>query len=229
MVQPLLTWWNALFLAAAILLAAYLIGSIPTAWLLARRLIGQDLRQLGDGNVGAENAARILGRKAGFSVAVIDIGKGLAVILTVRGAAAAGLLGSTTPGFPLPESYSQVVAMLAGAVAVVGHSWPVYLRGPGGRGAATAAGVLLGLTPASAWLMVLPALAVIYLTRSATRTLATFFVGNVALAAAFSYYGLFGYFWIPSAYTFALPILVSVIHWLSVRRRVDSPSGMCHY
>ena len=203
MVPPVLTW-NALFLAAALVAAAYLIGSIPTAYLVVRRRRGQDIRRLGDGNSGAENVGHVLGLKAGVSVAALDTAKGLAVILLAR---------------LLAPDYYQGLAMLAGVAAVIGHSWPLYLRGPGGRGAATAVGVLLGMTPLTAGPVLLPALGIAYLSRSVTRGLATFFIGNAALAGVFGYYHLFSYPWSLVGYVIILPVLVGIIHYLSTRRK----------
>ena len=230
-----LTWETAAF-TAVVTLAAYLIGSIPTAYLVVRRRRGQDIRRLGDGNAGAENVARILGRKAGVIVALIDLSKGLVVILLVRGLAA--LAGGDFPvypaipdiqalpanDFPTLEGYRLAAAMLAGAAAVIGHGWPVYLRGPGGRGAATAAGVMLGMAPISAWPVVIPALGAMYLTRSTTLGAGLFFIGAIALATAFSYYHLFAYTYPLAAYAVALPMLVGIIHCISLRRRPAAPA-----
>ena len=225
-----LTWETAAF-TAVVTLAAYLIGSIPTAYLVVRRRRGQDIRRLGDGNAGAENVARILGRKAGVIVALIDLSKGLVVILLVRGLAAlaggdfpvspAGPDIQTLPAndFPALEGYRLAAAMLAGAAAVIGHGWLLYLRGPGGRGAATAAGVMLGIAPISAWPVVIPAFGAMYLTRSTTLGAGIFFIGAIALATAFSYYHLFAYTYPLAAYAVALPMLVGIIHFISLRRR----------
>ena len=228
---PLALTWEAAAFTAVVTLAAYLIGSIPTAYLVVRRRRGQDIRRLGDGNAGAENVARVLGRKAGIIVALIDLSKGLVVILLVRGLAA--LVGGDFPfspagpdiqalpanDFPALEGCRLAAAMLAGAAAVIGHGWPVYLRGPGGRGAATAAGVMLGMAPISAWPVVIPALGAMYLTRSTTVGAGLFFIGAIALATAFSYYHLFAYTYPLAAYAVALPTLVGIIHCISLRRR----------
>lgn len=200
--------WPALALTAALPPAAYLLGSIPTAWLLARRLLGQDLRQLGDGNVGAENAARLLGYRAGIIVAIVDVGKGLAAILLARVVAG--------------DDYFLLVALLGGGAAIIGHSWPVWLRGTGGRGAATAAGALLGMTPWAALPAALPALAVLGLCRSATGCLAAFFIGTMGLAAGYAWLQLFGYSWANVGGALTLPALAAAIHfwreWQNRRR-----------
>ena len=187
---------------AALTLAGYLLGSIPTAWLLARRR-GQDIRQLGDGNVGAENAARLLGRNAGVFVALVDVGKGLAAILLAR------LLTGPEPSWP---------AALPGLAAIIGHSWPLWLKGPGGRGAATAAGALLGLTPCAALPAALPALAVLYFTRSATACLAAFFIGSIGLAAGYAGLNALGYSWPLVGASLAMPALAAAIHFQRQRQ-----------
>ena len=191
--------WPALALTIILLPAAYLLGSIPTAWLLARRRLGQDLRQLGDGNVGAENAARVLGYRAGIIVAMVDVGKGLAAILLARVVAG--------------DDYFLPVALLGGWTAIIGHSWPVWLRGAGGRGAATAAGALLGMTPWAALPAALPALAVLGIFRSATGCLAAFFIGTVGLAAGYAWLQGFGYSGADVGGALAMPALAAVIHF----------------
>ncbi len=212
-----LNWdWSILSLAAILLLASYLFGSIPTAWLLTRRRLGRDIRQLGDGNMGAENVARILGRPAGLIVAAIDVGKGLAALLIARLLTAA-VLGSDTAGtFPplMPlNGLPLLLSLLAGIAAVGGHCWPFWLHSRGGRGAATAAGALLALTPAAALPAAAPALVVLYFTRSSTRCLAAFFIGTVGLAAAYSYWQLFSYSWPLAGAALAMPALAALVHY----------------
>jgi len=124
-------------------IGAYLIGSVPFAWLLARRWGAADLRRVGSGNIGAANVLRASGVKAGVLVAVLDIAKGaLSVMLAARfgGNAAA--------------------PAVAGLAAIVGHIYPVWLRFRGGKGVATACGVFSMLTP----LAVPPALGIFVVT-----------------------------------------------------------------
>jgi acyl phosphate:glycerol-3-phosphate acyltransferase len=122
-----------------IIAAAYLIGSIPFALLLARRWGAEDLRRIGSGNLGAANVLRASGLTAGVLVAALDIAKGAAsVVLAQR-------LGGGGPG---PAA--------AGVAAIVGHVYPVWLGFRGGKGVATACGVFTVLTP----LAVPPALAI---------------------------------------------------------------------
>ena len=110
-------------------LVAYLLGSIPVAYLVGR-VYGVDIRKLGDTNVGAGNTLRQVGKLAAAIVAFADIGKGVAAVLLARA------LGGGDAG-----------AMLAGALAVVGHNWPVFLGFRGGRGAATGMGVFFAFFP----------------------------------------------------------------------------------
>ena len=108
---------------------AYLVGSIPFAFLLARRR-GVDLRRAGSGNVGAANVLRTSGVSSGVTAMLLDAAKGsLAVVVAQRLAA-----GDATP-------------VAAGLASIVGHIYPVWLRFRGGKGVATAAGVFGVLAP----------------------------------------------------------------------------------
>ena len=111
-----------------IIILAYAVGSIPTAYIAGRLLAGVDIRRLGDGNIGARNAYFELGSRTGIVVFVLDVTKGMIPVLVARAIA-------------LPE----VVVLLAGAATVAGHNWPVFLGFRGGRGEATTIGVLLVL------------------------------------------------------------------------------------
>jgi glycerol-3-phosphate acyltransferase PlsY len=114
----------------ASILAAYLIGSIPFALLLARRWGARDLHQIGSGNIGAANVFRVSGATAGILVALLDVAKGAAGVLLAE-----RLNGSST------------VSSMAGVAAVVGHIYPVWLRFRGGKGVATSCGVFSMLAP----------------------------------------------------------------------------------
>lgn len=107
----------------------YLLGSVPFAFLLARRA-GIDVRVAGSGNVGAANVLRTSGTSLGVAVMALDISKGAATVLTAH-AAAAGITS----------------VAIAGACAIVGHVYPVWLRFKGGKGVAVAAGVFSVLAP----------------------------------------------------------------------------------
>jgi glycerol-3-phosphate acyltransferase PlsY len=127
------------------LLGAYLLGSIPFGYLVGR-LGGIDIRNWGSKNVGATNVGRILGWRRGVLVLALD---------TLKGAAAVGLLGRAMSGM-VGEDQRGLFLVLAGAAAVVGHTFTCWLRFKGGKGVATALGAWLAL----AWLPTLIALAV---------------------------------------------------------------------
>lgn len=114
---------------ALVLAAAYLLGSIPFSYLVARRA-GVDVRKVGSGNVGATNVMRSAGRVAGVVAFLLDASKG---------AVAALLAQRLDPGGALPP--------LAAACAVLGHMFPIWLGFTGGKGVATGAGAFLPLTP----------------------------------------------------------------------------------
>jgi glycerol-3-phosphate acyltransferase PlsY len=125
----------------AIVLLAYLIGSIPFALILARRWGASDLRLVGSGNLGAANVMRASGVTAGVLVAALDMAKG---------AASVWLAARLSAGPAVPA--------VAGFAAILGHIYPVWLRCRGGKGVATACGVFSVLTP----LAIPPALAVFF-------------------------------------------------------------------
>ena len=121
-----------------LIVAAYLIGSVPFALLLARRLGTRDLRRIGSGNIGAANVLRTSGVRAGVTVMLLDIAKGAGSVMLVQ------------------RFDGGAVTAAAGLAAIVGHVFPVWLRFRGGKGVATACGVFTVLTPVA----VGPALAV---------------------------------------------------------------------
>ena len=114
---------------------AYLVGSIPTGYWLTKLLKGQDIRQAGSGNVGATNVARVVGQVPGLIVLLLDLGKG---------ALAVGPLPTWWAG-PLPMLHG--VRLVAAMAVVLGHVYSCMLRFQGGKGIATALGVLLVLVP----------------------------------------------------------------------------------
>jgi acyl phosphate:glycerol-3-phosphate acyltransferase len=120
---------NPLFLAISACLA-YLIGSIPVAYIFGRVLKNIDIREHGSGNMGATNAFRVLGKGPGILVLVLDIIKGIIPVTLLANA------------FGLEDALSLVVISVA---TVAGHNWTVFLGFKGGKGMATSLGVLIGL------------------------------------------------------------------------------------
>ena len=129
------------------ILFGYAIGSVPFAFLLARRA-GIDVRVAGSGNVGAANVFRTTGTPLGVVVMALDIGKGAAaVFVTYLGA------GTIAP------------MAAAGAAAIVGHVYPIWLRFHGGKGVAVAAGAFAVLAPVAAAIATAVFLATVWATR----------------------------------------------------------------
>jgi glycerol-3-phosphate acyltransferase PlsY len=123
--------WN---IAAAIVIA-YLLGSVPFAYIVAHLRKDVDIRAVGGGNVGALNTYRQIGPVWGLSVLAADILKGVLAVFAARWL-----------GIPLEWVF------VAGFAAIVGHNWPVFLKFRGGKGAATVLGVLVALTPAETFI-----------------------------------------------------------------------------
>jgi glycerol-3-phosphate acyltransferase PlsY len=134
-------------LPLALVASAYLLGSIPFSFLVAKSIAGKDVRLHGSRNVGATNVARTAGRGAGVLALLFDLGKGYGAVALARWIV-------VLPGWPWPfatgpqpwESREMWIA-LAGLIAVLAHMFPVWLKFHGGKGVATAAGVVLALDP----------------------------------------------------------------------------------
>ena len=119
--------------AALIILGGYLLGSMPFGYWIVRWLKGTDIRKLGSGNIGATNVWRVYGWKLGLPIVLLDVAKGFVP----------ALLGLVYGG--------QLVGVLAGAAAMLGHWRPLYLRfAKGGKTVATAGGVTFALAPRAA-------------------------------------------------------------------------------
>lgn len=126
------------------IVAAYLLGSIPTGFLVAKGR-GIDIRNLGSGNIGATNVFRILGVPAGIFVLLVDALKGwLAVAVALP--LIAWMLGVTTEPVARADAL-EWPGVLAGFSAVLGHNFTCWLHFKGGKGIATSAGVLVALVP----------------------------------------------------------------------------------
>ncbi len=119
----------------------YLLGSIPFGLVLTRLAGYGDIRTIGSGNIGATNVLRTGNKKLALATMLLDFGKGLAAVL-------------------IGAAFSPAFAIAAGAGAFIGHIFPIWLRFKGGKGVATAGGVLLayawpvGLAAAATWLLI---------------------------------------------------------------------------
>lgn len=121
-----------------ILCAAYLLGAIPTGVIAGKLFGGVDVRQHGSGNVGATNVYRVVGKLPGLLVLLVDVVKGWVPVAVLAS------FISTPPGSALSPA---LVKILLGIAAIAGHIWNPFLQFQGGKGVATALGVLLGLDP----------------------------------------------------------------------------------
>lgn len=123
---------------------SYLMGSIPTAFLIGRAVKGIDIRQVGSKNMGAMNAIYAIGFWPGLLVLAIDIGKG--VLALYMGYLIAMYI------FPVPADIVVPVEMAAGIAVIAGHNFPVFLKFKGGKGGATAIGVLAFIVAWIIWI-----------------------------------------------------------------------------
>jgi len=185
----------------AMVALGYLLGSIPTAYIAGHLLKGNDIRQMGDGNMGARNAFHQLGRKTGIGIFFVDVTKGALPILIAQAAA-----------------MSQVAILITGIAVVIGHNWPIFIGFRGGRGEATTIGVLLTLVTQPMLILAGPVLATLVIKK------------NVMLASVFLFVPLPLVCWwlgLPATlitYSMTLPCLVGFTHYLRVKR-VTRPSG----
>ncbi|EGQ1734128.1 glycerol-3-phosphate 1-O-acyltransferase [Staphylococcus pseudintermedius] len=110
-------------------IVSYLIGSIPSGYLIGKIFFKKDIRKYGSGNMGATNSFRVLGKPAGFAVTFFDIFKGFSVVF-------------------LPVLFNvEIHGLLVGIFAILGHVYPIYLKFRGGKAVATSAGVMLAVNP----------------------------------------------------------------------------------
>jgi glycerol-3-phosphate acyltransferase PlsY len=153
---------------SATAMAAYLLGSIPTGFLVAKAK-GIDIRSIGSGNIGATNVFRALGTPAGVFVLVMD---------GLKGYAACGWLPELLLNLAGDQAADLELLMIIGGVsAILGHNYTCWLRFKGGKGIATSAGVLAALVPSALMIILAVWMVVFVLTR---------FVSLASLAASFS-------------------------------------------
>jgi glycerol-3-phosphate acyltransferase PlsY len=180
-----------------IIVVSYILGSLPTSYILGRFLAGRDIRRMGDENAGAANAYRELGSKTGIIVGVIDAAKGSAVILIAQAI-----------------SMSQPIVLLAGLAAVVGHNWPVFLRFRGGRGVSTTLGILFVLVTIPMLILTLPSLLILIFKRNVTPSMAFLFIALPLIDLAFKVEPIL------IGYGIALPALVGITTFFRTRPKV---------
>ena len=182
-----------------ILLVGYLLGSIPTAYISGRVLKGGDIRQMGDGNAGAQNAFHQLGAKVGIVVFLIDAGKGILAIFIAQAA-----------------SISQVAVLLTGVAVVIGHNWPVFIGFRGGKGESTAIGVLLIVITQPMLILALPVLATLLIRKNVTLATCVLFIPLPLVCWWLGVPGLL------IGYSVALPVLVGFTHLIKIKGAVNT-------
>jgi acyl-phosphate glycerol 3-phosphate acyltransferase len=134
-----------------LVLASYLLGAIPFGWLVARAR-GIDISKHGSGNIGATNVGRVLGKKYGVLVFVLDFAKGAVPVAAAK-------------WLPITDVPREALTVTAGVASLLGHLFPVYLKFRGGKGVATGAGVVAVLVSLPALIAVLTWLVVVFATR----------------------------------------------------------------
>lgn len=188
--------------ALATALIAYLIGSVPASYLIARQVIGADVREIGEGNAGARNVFHEVGRGWGLVTFLADFGKGALVALIFVGAPTGQLV-------------------LAGVFVFVGHAYPVWLRFVGGKGLATVGGFSVVLIP---WAAVIGGAGAGVAWSISQKFLPTTVVAIVAAIVAAP---LLGYRWVIVGSILGLFVLTGIKRALDEprMRRVEARTG----
>ena len=150
---------------AGVALLAYLLGSLPTGY-IACRLAGVDIRKVGSGNVGATNVTRVLGKRFGYPVFLVDFAKGLAAVM---------LAVSMAKAAQSSAQFIDLCAAISAICSLMGHSYSIWLGFRGGKGVATLMGALFGIN----WITALIVCVVWIVVFEATR-----YVSLASIAAA---------------------------------------------
>jgi acyl phosphate:glycerol-3-phosphate acyltransferase len=180
-----------------ILISSYLLGSIPFGYIFARLIGKTDIREHGSGNIGATNILRVMGWKIALPVFVLDLLKGYLAVT----------LAKTVGDLPLLQ-------LTAGLLAMVGHSFPVFIGFRGGKAAATAIGVLLAI---SGW---------VTMALFASAALVLLFTGYVSLASIIGsllvpvFFWIFGFDYVYIVFGLAVALLIIIRHHANIRRLV---------
>ncbi len=184
------------------LIIAYLLGSIPSAYIITRLATGKDIRQLGEGNVGVRNVFREVGLAAAIAVGILDAGKGAAAV-----AIAHWLLGA-----PL------FFVLVAGLVVVAGHIWPIYLKFSGGNGLATTIGVLSLLMTRELLIAFAITLLFMVITRNAILSV------NISLLSVPLSAWLLGKSWLSAVFSVVLLLIIG-LHFLPTAKAALAKAG----
>jgi len=194
-------------LGTCLLIAAvtYLLGSIPTGYLLVRIFRHEDIRSVGSGNIGATNVLRTVGKGLGAATFLLDMLKGSTAVWV------GGLIGSML----IPDAPLRSAQALAALCAVLGHMFPIWLKLRGGKGVATGFGVFLVAAPWAALAAISVFIVVLFLSR---------FVSLASILGA-GLFPVFAFFMVTGqkpavfiAVQFAVALLIIVKHHQNIRR-----------
>lgn len=185
-------------MAYLVLIAAYLLGSLPFGYILSKLLLKTDIRNYGSGNIGATNVLRVMGWWAALPVFILDLAKGLLAVL----------LAKTVSDLP-------AVYLGAGLLAMIGHSYPVFLKFKGGKAAATGIGVLIAISGWAVLVMLVAAALVIAVSRYVS-------VGSIvgAVMVPFAFW-LLGYDLLHILFGALMALLVVIRHHENIRRLIE--------
>jgi glycerol-3-phosphate acyltransferase PlsY len=183
-------------MAAAMIGLAYLMGSIPTGFILGA-WAGVDVRKSGSGNVGATNVARVVGKRQGIYTLIADAAKGFLPVLIA-----------------LQLGFSTTVVAFVAVAAFLGHLFPVFLKFKGGKGVATALGVFLALAPWASLVLVLLFVLVVLVSRIVSLS------SMIAAAAAPAVFWYFSYSAAVIGTSAFLALMILVRHRSNIQRLI---------
>lgn len=192
-------WVGTIEIIAAVIVA-YLMGNISPAIIIGR-MHGLDIKKEGSGNAGTTNVLRILGKKAAIATLLIDIFKGVFAVF----------LGKIVSAYIVPE-HTHYIAMACGLAVFCGHIWPVFFGFKGGKGVATAFGVLMALSP----IMGASALLIVVVTVAISRMVS---LGAILAAIAFPF---IAYFYNPDylLWGIVMALIVLLKHRANIQRLI---------
>ena len=192
------------WMGALVILAAYVLGSIPSAYIVLRLLSGTDIRAVGTGNVGALNAYQQRGPLIGAPILIADIGKAVIAVL-----------------LPSWLGIGDWASYCAAFAVVAGHNWPVFLKFRGGRGAATTVGVGLALAPILTLIALIPLVLAVALTKNvvvgALTAILLFNLLTIATGQPWSLIGVCGALTLAVIVNYAIRSMTQIVG--AVRRR----------
>ena len=195
-----------------LLIVAYLLGSVPTGYLLGKTLQGIDIREHGSNSTGATNVLRVLGKGPGLTTLGVDISKGAVAVALVRWAYANPTFTDQASEATDLSLWLPVLVILAGLMAILGHSKSLWLHFTGGKSVATGLGVLLVMS----WTVGLAAFGVFALVLSVSRI-----VSLSSICAAIALPILMGVAHQPWTYIlFSITASIYVVwrHWTNIQR-----------